>query len=184
MLKSVSVLCKGEDTLKNHPSFFAFDGGKLPIVTAHTALDGTSLLHCLREHFALEGEMAAVSYALLMTSVCDTDRGFSRLWEALAAIDRTAETAEQSPVFQTLLLPEMYCIPAEAAGRATRQCGLSESVGKISAETVLCYPPGIPLVVPGEVITAEMTAEIENARRHGLFVRTSGRNFPYIAVFD
>lgn len=183
-LENLSVLCKGVDTLENHPTFFAFDGGKLPIVTVRTALDGASILRELRTKYALEGEMAALSYALLMTSVCDTDAGFRRLWEALAAIDGTAETAEKSPVFQTPILPEMHCIPADAAGRGTRQCKLSESVGKISAETVLCYPPGIPSVVPGEVITAEITAEIENARKHGLFVRTSGRNLPYIAVFD
>ena len=51
----------------------------------------------------------------------------------------------------------MHCIPADAEGRGTRQCRLSESVGKISAETVLCYPPGIPSVVPGEVIAAEIS---------------------------
>lgn len=183
-LEKLSVLCKGTDTPENHPSFFAFDGGKLPIVTARTALDGASLLRKLRKDFALEGEMAAVSYALLMTSVCDTDEGFLRLWNALAAIDRTAEAAEKNSVFKMPTLPEMYCIPAEASARETRQCKLSESVGKISAETVLCYPPGIPLVVPGEVISEEVAEEIGAARAHGLFVRTSGRNFPHIAVFD
>lgn len=183
-LKKLSLLCKGEDALENHPSFFAFDGGKLLILTARTTLDGAALLRQFRENFALEGEMAAVSYALLMTSVCDTDEGFSRLWKALAETDRTAEAAEKSPVFQTPVLPQMHCIPAEAAGKKIRWCDFKESIGRISAETVLCYPPGIPLAVPGEVISEEIVEEIEQACAHGLFVRTSRRNFPYIAVFD
>lgn len=183
-LKKLSVLCKGADTLTAHPSFFAFDGGKLPIVTTHTALDGAALLQRLRKDYALEGEMAATSYALLMTSVCDTDEGFSRLTRALAEIDRTAELSDCLPCFQTLPLPKLYCTPAEAAIHKTQSLILQACVGRVSAETVLCYPPGIPLVVPGEVISAEAVQAVECAQNHGLFVRTSGRNFPYIAVFD
>lgn len=183
-LGMLSVLCKGRDSLQNHPTFFDFDGGKLPIVTTHTTLDGTALLQKLRRDYALEGEMAAISYALLMTSVCDTDEGFQRLSAALSEIDRTAEFSRAIPNFQALPLPVSHCTPAEAAAHPTRECALSLCVGRVSAETVFCYPPGIPLVVPGEVISKEIAEAVESAERHGLFVRTSGRNFPYIAVFD
>lgn len=183
-LEKLSVLCKGEDNLQNHPAFFDFDGGKLPILTTHTRLDGAALLQKLRTAYALEGEMASVSYALLMTSVCDTESGFSRLSNALAEIDRCAEFAESIPEFQTLPLPKTYCSPAEAVHSKTRQEIFRVCIGKVSAETVLCYPPGIPLVVPGEVISKEIIEAVESAERHRLCVRTSGRNFPYIAVFD
>lgn len=183
-LKMLSVLCKGADSLQNHPTFFDFDGGKLPIVTTRTALDGAALLQKLRKDYALEGEMAAISYALLMTSVCDTDAGFARLAAALAEIDRTAALSENIPHFQALPLPKQHCTPAEAAAHKTQSLTLQACVGRVSAETVLCYPPGIPLVVPGEVISEEIAEAVESAEHHGLFVRTSGRNFPYIAVFD
>lgn len=183
-LKMLSVLCKGADTLSAHPTFFDFDGGKLPIVTTHTTLDGTALLQKLRKDYALEGEMAAIPYALLMTSVCDTDAGFQRLAAALAEIDRTAAPATSIPSFQTLSLPKLHCTPAEASAHKTQSLTFQACVGRVSAETVLCYPPGIPLVVPGEVISAEAAQAVEYAQKHGLFVRTSGRNFPYIAVFD
>ncbi len=183
-LEKLSVLCKGNDTLKNHKDFFAFDGGKLPVLTVRTALDGAMLLRCLRETYALEGEMASVSYALLMTSVCDTAEGFSRLWSALAGLDRTAVCAEPSAVFPTLPIPEMRCTPAEAHGQHTRQYCFEACVGKVSAETVLFYPPGIPLIVPGEVISEEIIHVLVRAQKHGLSVHTDGQNFPYIAVFD
>lgn len=183
-LQKLFVVCKGADTLDAHPTFFAFDGGKLPVATARTVLDGASLLQTLRAKYALEGEMAARAYALLMTSVCDTDAGFHRLADALVSIDTAAEAAKTPVHFQTLPLPELRCLPADAATRPTEKRLLSESIGRVCAETVLCYPPGIPLLVPGEVVSAEIAETLESARAHGLLVRASGQNFPYIAVFD
>ncbi len=183
-LERLRVLGKGADKLENHPAFFAFDTGKLPVVTAHTTLDGQALLEHLREDFAIEGEMAAISYALLMTSVCDTEAGFIRLFDALSVIDREAKFCEKPPVFSMSALPERRCTPAEAASLSGRLCPLQEAAGKMSLEYVFCYPPGTPLLVPGEIVNQDMVSHILQAQAHGLSVLSTHGALPLLRVCD
>lgn len=183
-LTHIIVLCKGNDGLELHPVFFAFDGGKLPIVTANTNTDGVSLLQKLRAEYKIEGEMAAVSYALLMTSVCDTDEGFSRLFAALREIDRTLQPAAVPPQFTPVPLPPVVFSPDEAAKQTGARMPLQNAVGKTSLNTVWCYPPGVPLLVRGERVTKEIADALENAKAHGLKVIADGGEFPKIAVCD
>lgn len=175
---------KGRDARESHPAFFALDGGKLPVVTARTTLDGAGLARTLRRDFALESEMAAVSYTLLMTSVCDTKEAFTRLSDALLAIDRTAKPIENPPVFSPLPLPERRLTPQAAAGKAGALCPLEAAAGKTSLETVFCYPPGTPLLVAGEVVDEAVLRRVQNAAAHGLAVRSSRGKLPQIAVCD
>ncbi len=183
-LERLYIPGKGRDAHERHPAFFALDGGKLPVVTARTALDRAGLANKLRQDFALESEMAAVSYTLLMTSVCDTDDAFSHMAAALLTIDRAAEPARTLPVFAACPLPKRRLCPQEAAGKAGALCPLEAAAGKTSLETVFCYPPGIPLLVPGEVVDDAVLRHIQNAARHGLAVRSSRGALPQIAVCD
>lgn len=183
-LTNLTVCCKGADNRTAHPAFFAFDGGKLPVVTANTDLDGISLLQSLRKNYKLEGEMAAVSYALLMTSVCDTEEGFSRLFEALQTIDNGLEKSAVPPQFQSLPLPEQVFIPATASAQSGKKIPLQNAVGSVSLTSVWCYPPGVPVLVCGERITQEIADWLTNAKAHGLKVLSDGGEFPKIAVLD
>ena len=183
-LTHLTVSCKGNDGLELHPVFFAFDGGKLPIVTANTNTDGVSLLQKLRAEYQIEGEMAAVSYALLMTSVCDTDEGFSRLFAALREIDRTLQPAAVPPQFAPVPLPPVVSPPCAAAKQTGVRVPLQNAVGKISLTTVWCYPPGVPLLVRGERVTQEIADTLENAKAHGLKVIADSGEFPKITVSD
>lgn len=184
MLTHFTVLCKGKDTLKLHSAFFTFDGGKLPIITANANTDGVSLLKKLRAEYQIEGEMAAVSYALLMTSVCDTEEGFSRLFAALREIDRTLQSAAVSPQFTPVSLPPIVFSPTAAAKQAGESVPLQNAVGKTSLNTVWCYPPGVPLLVRGERVTKEIADTLENANAHGIKVLADGGEFPKITVCD
>lgn len=183
-LEHCTVLCKGKDCLEMHPAFFAFDGGKLPIVTANANTDGVSLLQKLRVEYKIEGEMAAVTYALLMTSVCDTEAGFSRLFAALREIDCTLQSAAVPPQFTPVPLPPVVFPPAAAAKQTGVRVPLQNAVGKTSLNTVWCYPPGVPLLVRGERVTREIAAALENAKAHGLKVLADGGEFPKITVCD
>lgn len=183
-LGKLTVLCKGKDCLENHSCFFAFDNGKLPIVTVKTDLDGQTLVSRLRREFSLESEMAAVSYALLMTSVCDTDEGFSRLADALLSIDQASPCCSASFEFPNLPLPKLRLSPAEASLQNGKVCLIDKSVGKISLESVWCYPPGIPLLLPGEEISNAVLEQLESAQKHGLSARSTSGSLPQIAVCD
>lgn len=183
-LTQLIVLCKGKDCLEMHPAFFAFDGGKLPIITANTNTDGVSLLQKLRAEYKMEGEMAAVSYALLMTSVCDTAEGFARLFAALQGMDCTLQSAAVPPQFVPVPLPPVMFSPAAAAKQTGARVPLQNAVGKISLNTVWCYPPGVPFLVRGERVTKEIADTLENAKAHGLKVIADGGEFPKITVCD
>ncbi|MGN0555303.1 MAG: aminotransferase class I/II-fold pyridoxal phosphate-dependent enzyme [Candidatus Fimenecus sp.] len=183
-LEYLTVLCKGNDRVEQHPAFFAFDGGKLPIVTANANTDGVSLLQDLRTEYQIEGEMAAVSYALLMTSVCDTEEGFSRLFAALREMDCTLQSAPVPPQFAPIPLPPVVFSPAAEAKQTGERMPLQNAVGKISLNTVWCYPPGVPLLVRGERVTTEIADTLETANAHGLKVIADGGEFPKITVCD
>jgi len=183
-LQKISVLCKGADSLESHPAFFAFDGGKLPIITANTDLDGQTVLKKLREDFQIEGEMAAVSYTLLMSSVCDTDAGFSRLFAALTDIDASAKYAQTPARFVSLPLPPMEFAPCDTPTENFESVLFENAIGKVSLETVWCYPPGIPVLLRGERVTPEIAVALKSAQAHRLNVYASGGEFPKIKVCD
>ena len=128
--------------------------------------------------------MAAVSYALLMTSVCDTEEGFSRLFAALREIDRTLQPAAVPPQFAPVPLPPVISPPCAAAKQTGVRVPLQNAVGKISLTTVWCYPPGVPLLVRGERVTQEIADALENAKAHGLKVIADSGEFPKITVSD
>ena len=86
-LKRLSLLSHGQSALR--PGFFAFDPGKLVIVTRNAALSGTALADILRAKYDIELEFSCEDYAVAMTSICDCAEGFSRLSDALIAIDRS-----------------------------------------------------------------------------------------------
>lgn len=186
-LTHLSVLCKGQDTLGSHPAFFDFDAGKLPILTAHTDIDGIKLLERLRRDFSIEGEMAALSHALCMATVCDTDEGFFRLADALCAIDRTLQESSEAPSFQTPALPKIRLSPCDAVLHMGNSLPLRDCIGKVSAETVWFYPPGVPVLVAGEEIDRNTVQLLESAARHGIHVHStkeSGNSPDTLTVFD
>jgi len=86
-LKRLSVLCYGSEPSAH--GFFAFDPGKLVIVTKNTSICGKTLMDTLRTEHKIELERAEAEYAIAMTSVCDSAEGFSRLAAALREIDAT-----------------------------------------------------------------------------------------------
>ena len=85
-LKKLIVVNHGKD--KNNPRFYAFDPGKLVIVTKNTAISGVELAETLRKDYQIELEMSRPFYAVAMTSICDAPEGFDRLAKALIEIDQ------------------------------------------------------------------------------------------------
>ena len=102
-LKRLSVVIKGTDTIESHPVFYAYDGGKIVISTKGTPLTGRDLELLLLRKYGLQLEMSSLTYAIAMTSICDTEEGFRRLGDALLAIDaihsgaRRGKTSSPAP---------------------------------------------------------------------------------------
>lgn len=181
------------------------DPSKIVISTRGTSLTGEELMTELREKYHLEMEMCSFNYVLAMTSVMDTEEGFQRLDAALHEIDVSLADAgtrnghgietraitgnDRTEAFHgidnTLLYaPRRQVIPFAEADMAEKEqkesVPLKEASGRIAGETVMIYPPGIPIVVCGEEITEEVTDYIQKAMDTGLEVIGTQSN---IAVF-
>lgn len=149
-------------------SAYAQDPSKL-VFTAD-GLSGRELGARLREQFALEMEMEAGAYVVALTSVADTQEGFDRLLSALDRIDAELEDADDRPQVQTerLFKNRQVMTIAEADAQAGERVPLGTCEGRISAEYLYLYPPGIPMIVPGERIGHELAKQIRAARAAGL----------------
>jgi len=133
------------------------------LVLLADGMTGRELYDCLRLRYHIQGEMCTSRYALLMTSMADTDEMYKRLRSALTEIDAGLERAADGVLEQTpeddLAVPfhgpQQRYTPAQADALPREEIALSEAEGRVSAEYAYHYPPGIPLLVPGEVISAE-----------------------------
>lgn len=127
---------------------FARDPGK--IVIGSGPLTGRELKDRLREEYSIELEMAGADWALAMTGPGDTDETLDTLAKALRGIDEQLLSAPPAPPLPVLPLPEATLAPWEAMERPSEQVPLEQAAGRISAGYLWAYPPGIPLILPGE----------------------------------
>lgn len=143
---------------------YDYDRSKLVFSTRYTTLTGKELHQILREKYHIQMEMESEYYVLGIAAVGDTEEGFERLCQAMEEIDREQQRSRMvgseteakehkekclyPPMTQTMTIKEAMESPEEV-------CTLEESIGRISSEFVYLYPPGIPLIVPGEQITGQ-----------------------------
>ncbi|MBE7011470.1 MAG: aminotransferase class I/II-fold pyridoxal phosphate-dependent enzyme [Ruminococcaceae bacterium] len=149
------------------------DLGKIVISTAKTDISGKALMKILRESYGIELEMAYDNYALAMTSVCDGERELNRLLCALTEIDKSVKVGQKKKV--------KYPTPrkSEKARGETETVMFNEAVFRVSASYVWAYPPGIPIIAPGEVIDNEIIEYISGLNETDVFGICNGE----IAVY-
>lgn len=151
---------------------FDYDNGKILIET-NGALSGKELQEKLLKQYGLQMEMSSGNYVLAMTSFMDTKEGFDRLAAALEEIDATLSGGKKEEVFSP---KEIYRQPEKAMEIDEAQDGeaeciaFSEAEGKVCADYIYLYPPGIPVIVPGEVLDAQTIHAIQKCQVLGLDV--------------
>lgn len=160
------------------------DPGKLLVSVKKTGLSGQQLYDMLLQEYHLQLEMAAATYVLAMFTIGDTKEGFQRMTEALLQIDRRLDTddrLEADSGFKayggpdTDLEPERKDRPIIPFSKAwdmdTVWCPITQCEGRYAGEFVNLYPPGTPLVVPGEPIGRKLIEQIRVYRKKGLSVQ-------------
>lgn len=174
-LKVLKVLTR---SVKREESVFEWDQSKVVVSTAAAKdMDGERLGRILRDKYHLEMEMSGPEHIVAMTSLMDTEEGLLRLLTALLEIDSELEekskaTQESFHGIADIQIPARMCLmPSEAFDRHGERIWLSESQGRISKEFVYLYPPGIPLLAPGEQITDLAVCRIEEYKAAGLPVQ-------------
>ena len=146
--------------------FYDYDRSKILLSSSSAGMRGNRLLKILHEEYGVELEMAASNYVTALTSPADTEEGFERLYRAVREIDRAAVMVDRREERSRRFIedsPVKIMNPGEALEGKTLTIPLCESVGKISAEFMYIYPPGIPLLVPGEQISLQF---VQNMRRY------------------
>lgn len=156
-----------------NPDVFTQDKGKLFISTRNTNITGVELSSRLRQEFDLEVEMAEKDGVLAMTSICDTDDGLCRLADALASIDKTLSLSKNSATEFPATLPKVRCTIEDALGGTPMNKTLDSSAGAISADYLWAYPPGIPLIIPGEEISPAFVSAVKNMEQAGITLQTA-----------
>lgn len=180
-LKCVNILTKKYD-------YFDFDISKLIISVRNTTMSGTELANILRENYKIETEMSYTDYVIAMTSVCDTYEGFERLINALCDIDKSLSKSEISNSGNTeYIIPERSFCSSDRYRIKGRIIDINESSDMVSLEYLWAYPPGIPLLVPGEIISKEIITQIKKLTDSKVELYSTNKNAPnkiYVADFD
>lgn len=152
-------------------SVYALDPSKIVISTAGTSATGPELMGSLRKEANIELEMAASDYVIAMTGMGDTADTFHALARALCKADRMIQTSPSAAVRPDLQLPRRLCSAQEAVFGAREKCPLDKAAGRVSAGYVWAYPPGIPLLVPGEEIDAALLSVFKGLQESGVSLR-------------
>ncbi|MGN0497349.1 MAG: aminotransferase class I/II-fold pyridoxal phosphate-dependent enzyme [Lachnospiraceae bacterium] len=146
---------------------------------------GVQLGNILNEQYGQMVEMSAESYIIAMTSVADTKDAFEALYIALETIDNELIDIEEvadmynESVINYARIPESKLGIGQAAECDKRTVNLFSSIGKMSGEYIYVYPPGIPILTPGELITKDIAGELIEAVKKGLNIKgiEYNRNF-------
>ena len=155
------------DALENGDSIYAFDKTKLTINTLGIGLAGIEVYDILRDDYDIQMELGDLSNILAYISIGDRERDIERLVGALLEIKRKYSKAGNDMISAEYIDPTVAVSPQTAFYASKESLPLKECEGRIVAEFVMCYPPGIPILAPGERITKEILDYIEYARVKG-----------------
>lgn len=150
---------------------FDYDISKLLIFTGNSTLSGEELHQQLLKKYHIQVEMTSAHYVLCMTSAADTDEFYGRVLTALLEIDAAAgEDPMPEKLHGIAARPKAVCTIAEAVEKNKKSVPLPESMGETSASYIYIYPPGIPILTPGEKISEECVSRITFYQESGLEV--------------
>ncbi|MCI9346959.1 MAG: hypothetical protein HFI56_12040 [Lachnospiraceae bacterium] len=155
-----------------------WDLGKMVISVKGTNMTGKELCDILRETYHLEMEMTAETYVLAIMTLMDEAAGWQRLADALCEIDdrieESTDEANSAPGKRTAYLsrPLKSCMTlARAFHSEWETIAMQKAVGRIAAGFINLYPPGSPIVAPGELLDEAVLKRIEECRRAGLHIQ-------------
>ncbi len=155
-----SELCNGD-------SIFAFDVTKLSVNTLDVGLAGIEVYDLLRDEYDIQIEFGDLGNILAYLSIGDRPREVERLVSALSEVRRRFGKDKANLMTQEYIDPQVSVSPQEAF-YAEKEClPIEDTAGRVCSEFVMCYPPGIPILAPGERITPDILAYIQYAKEKG-----------------
>ncbi len=153
--------------LINGDTVYNFDQTKLSIHTRTMGLAGIEVYDILRDDYNIQIEFGDIGNILAVISVGDHSLALERLISALAEIKRRFKKNMTGMLNYEYRNPIVVMTPQDAFYADKSSLAISNSEGHISSEFVMCYPPGIPILAPGELITSDILEYIAYAKKKG-----------------
>ncbi len=153
--------------LINGDSVFDFDTTKLSVHTLDVGLAGIEVYDILRDEYDIQIEFGDIGNILAYLSIGDRPQELERLVSALSDIRRRYRTDGTGLLTQEYIDPQVAATPQDAFYAEKISLPLDETEGRVCSEFVMCYPPGIPILAPGERITKEILDYIRYAKSKG-----------------
>ena len=144
-----------------------FDVTKLSVYTQGIGLTGIEVYDLLRDEYDIQIEFGDIGNILAYISIGDRIQDIERLVGALADIKRLYSRDGKDLIAGEYIQPELVLSPQEAFYSERKSLTLDDSVGQVCGEFVMCYPPGIPILAPGERTTREIVDYIQFAKERG-----------------
>ncbi len=149
---------------------FDFDRTKLSIHTRMMGLAGIEVYDILRDEYDIQIEFGDLGNILAIVTAGDRPLEIERLISALTEIYRKYNGDPSGMIDHEYIDPIVRLSPNEAFYREKKSVRMEDSIGLVSAEFVMCYPPGIPILAPGEQITGEIVEYIRYAKEKGCLI--------------
>ena len=189
-LKNLRVMGVGEEA--NLDCQYRKDPGKIVVFTNGLEISGVCLSEVLRKEYNIEVEMAANNYIIAMTGLIDSDENLVKMAAALNEIDSGRERLEKTICgnevgdevgdkgleYRFTVIDRCFdktasdypCKIEDAIGMPKETVACSDAIGNISGEYVWAYPPGIPILIPGQIIKEEDVKGIREMIANGVSV--------------
>lgn len=154
--------------LINGDSIYDFDVTKLAVNTLDIGLAGIEVYDLLRDEYDIQIEFGDLGNLLAYLSIGDRQRDIERLVGALSEVRRRFGKKDKANLMkQEYIDPQVAVSPQDAFYADKESMPLRETEGRVCSEFVMCYPPGIPILAPGERITGPILDYIEYAKEKG-----------------
>ncbi len=166
------IYCFGDERV-GEEAIYDYDPTKLTIHVRELGITGYEAEKWLREMHNIEVELSDLYNVLCFITAGDSEETVEALVAAIRDLSRTFYAKRAARELRVVLpkIPELALSPRDAFYAETETVPIDEAVGRIMAESIMVYPPGIPIVMPGEILTEENLAYIRENLAVGLPVQ-------------
>lgn len=178
--------CFGDEILGNE-GVYSLDPTKMTITCRDLGITGYDLDMILSNKYHIQMELSDIYNVLAVGSFGDTKENIDALIDALKEISNEyfGNTSKKSDFLDIPQIPKQIKIPREAFNSEKQSVLLKNSVGMVSGEFLMAYPPGIPILCPGEEITQEIVDYVRQLKDAGLYVQgTEDPEVEFIKVVE
>ena len=153
--------------LVNGNSIYDYDVTKLSVYTRDIGLAGIEVYDLLRDEYDIQIEFGDIGNILAYISIGDRIQDIERFVGALSDIKRLYAKDTKGMLSNEYIAPRVVTTPQKAFYAKKESLPLRQTRGRVCSEFMMCYPPGIPILAPGEVVTEDIIDYIEYAKEKG-----------------